>query len=136
MKMENNVKNMIESLEKQLEMLKNEEDYTVHSFKVWKVKREMRQKLGSSLIREEKNAWNSGFCRSDTCFHNSHDPYEEGNLTYILCKEIGKSQNGNTVYKTKEGFIFEYVFAYDGGYHYNPSAFIREIHELKEKIKD
>jgi hypothetical protein len=125
MKMENNVKNMIESLEKQLEMLKNEEDYTAHSFKVWSLPPGIKQKLGSSFIREEKNLWSNGMCKSETCLHCTHDPYTEGNLVYISCKAVGKNFYEDTMYKTKEGFLFEYVFEYDRGRYYNPSAFIQ-----------
>ena len=106
-------------LRRQLELLEEEGEFEVQAFDVWAAP----DFLGEALVRVEENAWSSGYCMSETCAHNSHDPYSEGDTAFVLCRPVGEDEEGNDLYEAKgNGIVFGYRYAKDNGFHFAPTA--------------
>jgi hypothetical protein len=67
----------------------------------------------------KRNGWSWGFCTSETCNHNSHDPYMEGDVQFVYCRPTGVPD----VYELEDGRLVEYVYSENG--HYAPTALLR-----------
>lgn len=79
---------MIATLEAQLASLKETGDFSVLAFQVWSLSHKTIAALGSALIRRELCSWSWGHCRSQTCSHNSHDPFARGETAFIACRQL------------------------------------------------
>lgn len=117
-------KELAQKLREQLAALEAPpENFSVRSFRVWSSYN--LKGLGDAVVRIERNSWSWGSCRSETCAHNSHDPYGQGDTVYITCRAIGEDEDGNEMYQTPGGVVFSYRYAKDSGYHYRPTAMIK-----------
>ena len=112
---------LIEKLEAQLAARKADGEYIVESFDVWHGDNDFGA-ADADIIRVERNTWNWGHCRSETCSHNSHDPYSEGDTVFVRCKKIGNDEHGRQMYALPNGRIFVYVTGHNHGYHFAPTA--------------
>lgn len=111
-------------LENELAILRQEGEYSVKDFKVFDAPRDVE--LGSALVRREKRTWSWGSCRSETCNHNSHDPYTSGDTLFLLCSEkLGDSSNGWERFALQDGRLVEYRYAKEHGYYFAPTASLR-----------
>lgn len=91
-------------------------EFSVIGFNVWS-----ESQIPS--VRFEDNTWSWGHCTSETCNHNSHDPYSEGGTQYVYCRPIiGGRPN---LYILLDGGVFEYT--HEGAGHYAPSASLRWV---------
>ncbi|TSC69963.1 MAG: hypothetical protein G01um101449_473 [Parcubacteria group bacterium Gr01-1014_49] len=115
---------MITKLESELASLRQEGEYSVKDFEVFDFPRDVD--FGSALVRRERRTWSWGSCRSETCAHNSHDPYMSGDTLFLLCSEkLGESSNGWERFALQDGRIVEYRYAKENGYHFAPTASLR-----------
>lgn len=108
---------MINELRKQADALEGKDGYEVREFCAWS--KIGLEKLGDALIRYQDKTHSWGYCRSETCAHNSHDPYMEGGTAFVLCKDVGKDENGNKLFTTPNGVVFAYD-TMESGYHFAP----------------
>ena len=84
---------LMTKLESELATLRQEGEYSVKDFQVFDFPRDVE--FGSALVRRERRTWSWGSCRSETCAHNSHDPYMSGDTLFLLCSEkLCESSNG------------------------------------------
>lgn len=90
--------------------------FPIEEFKTWDSGNEIFKTLVPEYVI--KNGFSEGHCRNNsTCQHNSHDPYEEGDLLYISCKYIGTSDGKNRYYLYKDNItIFSYRVTDNGNY--------------------
>ena len=109
---------MIEKLRKQADMLEAQGDYEAKAFHVWS-REGLDDMLKDALVCYQDKTHSFGICRSETCAHNSHDPYMEGGTVFILCKEVGKDEDGNQLFVTPNNMVFAYDVKADG-YHFAP----------------
>ncbi len=104
---------LIEKLRTQLEKLEDPE-WELQSFKVWHVPDEIK-KLDGTVV--ERHGWSWGYCQSETCNHNSHDPYMEGHIIHLPASHIGEDMGlvgqgpePAELYLTPSGAIIRYVY--------------------------
>ena len=112
------VQELIKKLESQLETLKSTNGFRVHAFELYSGKYEA-EKAEVPLVRYETNTGSYGYCRSETCNCNSHDPWTQTDTVFVLCKKIGEDEDGRDVYALSDGSLFYYYVDRDTG-HYNP----------------
>ena len=110
-----NKEQLIEELRKQANALESTDGFEVIEFAAWREP----TKLGSGLIRYQDKTHSSGYCRSETCLHNSHDPYMEGGTAYVKCKQVGIDETGNMQYVTPDGIVFTFN-TFETGQHFAP----------------
>ncbi len=103
-------------LKKQLERLDNQ-NYEATCFEIWNHE-QMPEALKESIIRVERDSWSWGHCTSETCNHNSHDPYDTGDTVWLNANYVGAGENGNALYESHTGIVFEHVWRDRG--HYAP----------------
>ena len=117
---------MVQKLEGELQELKAEGEYEALPFNVWNPSsaREL-----DGFIRWAENTHSWGYCRSETCAHNSHDPYIEGGTVFIRCRPIGNR------YITPGGAVFTYDTR-SRGYHFAPYYRIRKESELESLLRE
>lgn len=109
---------LIESLRKQADALETQDGkFEVIEFFVWS--KHGLDDLGDALIRYQDKTHSWGCCRSETCAHNSHDPYMEGGTAFVFCKEIRNDENGDRLFTTSSGVVFAYNTE-TSGYHFAP----------------
>ncbi len=110
------VTEMIESLETQLTALRAEGEFTARAFDV---DSSQAWPNGFPLLRTQERGWSWGSCTSETCNHNSHDPYTEGPTIFVLCRPAGTD-----LFALPDGRLFRYIVT-EPGYHFCPQKFIR-----------
>mgnify|MGYP003395676339 CR=1 FL=1 len=110
-----------EKLLRQLAAL-DQMDFPPQTVKVWHLQEDVRAALGDALIRYQHHTWSWGHCRSETCAHNSHDPYTQGDAVFFNARQLEEDEKGNTLYILPSGLLLQYHFAHDNGYHFAPSA--------------
>lgn len=98
---------MIEDLRAQADALEfPSQGCEVKEFRVWS-KRGL-ESLGDALVRYQAGTHAWGYCRNETCAHNSHDTYIEGGTAFVLCKQAGKDENAVSLFTTPNGVVFTY----------------------------
>lgn len=117
---------LIAHLQAQLEALTAEGPYPIQELKVWVLSADTVSALGAALVRSKRKAWSWGRCNSETCAHNSHDPYQTGDVVFFRAKPIGKSEDGDDLYLLPDGTILEYLDGQRNGFHFAPMALLQE----------
>jgi hypothetical protein len=121
-----NTQDLKKKLETQLQALGDTGNFQVIPFDVFWVDRDVKEALDAALIRIERKTWSWGHCRSETCNHNSHDPYQDGHTAFVLCRPVGKDERGWQMYATESGLLFGYQYGREGrGRHFAPAASFR-----------
>jgi hypothetical protein len=104
---------MIDQLENLLAALKSDGEYEVMAFPVCRVP--VPYEFGPALVHVEHRGCPWGFCTSETCRHNSHDPLAEGTTVFIRCRKV-EEERERTTYELPDGRLFWYVNRPKGHY--------------------
>lgn len=105
---------LIEELERQLDLLKSSTGFPAHKFDLWD------KPEAIPVIRWDPDTWWWGVCTSETCAHNSHDPMQSGGTAFVMCRPIGL-RGGYEAYETEDGLIFIHNTK-ECGFHYAPNS--------------
>lgn len=119
------VEQLKEKLQSQLQALNAaEEGMKPIALHVWGASQSVQAAMGDALIRVEKGSWSWGVCRSSTCAHSSHDPFQKGDSIFFLGKEIGWNARGDMLYALPNGTVLRYAHRRRG--HYAPAISLEE----------
>ena len=102
---------LINGLKSLMERLENTGRYEPLEFRLWGTSEVEKILPQSDIVKIVKGAYSEGFCQSETCSHNSHSPYTEGDMVFILAKRIGEiasGLSGTDLYESKSGVLFSY----------------------------
>ncbi len=115
---------LVKKLEGQISKLKKGEE-EIQSIRLWCFREKEQKLIGDSLIRVERKSFSWGCCKSETCFHNSHDPYTEGDTIFFQGRKIGIDEENRTIFLLHNGKIIFYSIK-DNGQHYTVDYILEE----------
>jgi len=98
---------LIGKLERQLALLRADDEYAIQAFKVLWVDRD----IAAVAATIQQRTWSMGWCMmSDACDHpHSHHPYTQGDTVFLLCRPVGRDEEGRKLFLLPDGRVVRYT---------------------------
>jgi hypothetical protein len=110
-----NKADLIEYYKRLVQALEEPGEFSPIKFDIYRVPDEFEE----FIAHTESRGWSWGACVSDTCRHNSHDPYGEYPSVFVRARVVDEVSG---LYELPNGQVFWYVNEPHG--HYRPTRYL------------